>query len=73
MARGRFTVIFTILGFAVFISIAGFIVLYLLFGREPTVTANSTPVEKDSGIVKKPMVSSALTSIQAANRNSVAR
>ena len=49
MARGRFTVIFTILGFAVFVSIAGFVVLYLLFGREPSVTANSTLVLKVGG------------------------
>src|SRR5216117_1487404 len=49
MARGRFTVIFTILGFAVFVSIAGFVVLYLLFGREPSITANSTLVLKVGG------------------------
>jgi protease-4 len=49
MARGRFTVIFTILGFAVFVSIAGFVLLYLLFGREPTVAANSTLVLKVGG------------------------
>src|SRR5258708_799708 len=49
MARGRFTVIFTVLGFAVFVSIAGFVVLYLFFGREPAVTANSTLVLKVGG------------------------
>ena len=49
MARRRFTVIFTILGVAVFVSIAGFVVLYLLFGREPAVTANSTLVLKIGG------------------------
>ncbi|HXD72327.1 MAG TPA: signal peptide peptidase SppA [Vicinamibacterales bacterium] len=49
MARGRFTVIFTVLGFAVFLSIAGFVVLYLLFGREPAVASNSTLVLKVGG------------------------
>jgi len=49
MARGRFTVIFTVLGFAVFISIAGFLVLYLAFGREPSVPVNATLVLKVGG------------------------
>jgi protease-4 len=49
MARGRFTVIFTVLGFAVFVSIAGFVALYLLFGREPSVTSNTTLVLKVGG------------------------
>jgi protease-4 len=49
MARGRFTVIFAVLGFAVFISIAGFVLLYLAFGREPSVPANATLVLKVGG------------------------
>ena len=49
MARGRFTVIFTVLGVAVFISIAGFVLLYLAFGREPVVSTNSTLVLKVGG------------------------
>ena len=49
MARGRFTVIFTVLGFAVFISIAGFVLLYLMFGREPSVPMNTTLVLKVGG------------------------
>ena len=49
MARGRFTVIFTVLGLAVFISIAGFAVLYLLVGREPSVPSNATLVLKVGG------------------------
>jgi len=44
MARGRFTIIFTVLGIAVFVSIAGFVLLYALFGREPAVASNSTLV-----------------------------
>ena len=49
MARGRFTIIFTVLGFAVFVSIAGFVLLYLLVGREPAVASNSTLVLKIGG------------------------
>jgi protease-4 len=49
MARGRFTVLFAVLGFAVFISIAGLVVLYLAFGREPSVPANATLVLKVGG------------------------
>src|SRR5215831_2173166 len=42
MARRGFTVVFTLLGGAVFLSVAGFVLLYLLVGREPTVSTNST-------------------------------
>ena len=49
MARGRFTAIFTVLGFAVFVSIAGFVLLYLMFGREPSVPTNATLVLKVGG------------------------
>jgi protease-4 len=49
MARGRFTVIFTVLGFAVFVSIAGFVLLYFAFGREPSVPPNATLVLKVGG------------------------
>ena len=41
MARRGFAVILTLLGAAVLISIAAFVVLYLLFGRAPAV-----PVER---------------------------
>ena len=44
MARRGFTVLFTVLGIAVFISIAGFALLYVLFGREPAVPSRSTLV-----------------------------
>jgi protease-4 len=44
MARRGFTVLFTILGIAVFISMAGFALLYVLFGREPAVPSRSTLV-----------------------------
>src|ERR1700745_223731 len=42
MARRGITIIFTVLGVAVFVSIAGFFLLYLLVGREPSVPANAT-------------------------------
>ena len=44
MARRGLTVLFTLLGIAVFMSITGFFALYLLFGREPAVQRNSTLV-----------------------------
>ena len=49
MARRRFTVIFTILGFALFVSMAAFLLLYLAVGREPAVSSNSTLVLKVGG------------------------
>jgi protease-4 len=49
MAGRRFTILFTILGFALFLSIAGFLLLYLAVGREPAVAGNSTLVLKVGG------------------------
>jgi protease-4 len=49
MARRKFTVIFTVLGFAFFLSVAGFVLLYLAFGREPAVPTNATLVLKVGG------------------------
>jgi protease-4 len=49
MARGRLTIIFTVLGVAVFVSVAGFVLLYLLVGREPAVSTNTTLVLKVGG------------------------
>ena len=37
MARRGFAILFTLLGVALFVSIVGFALLYLLFGREPAV------------------------------------
>src|ERR1700681_3065404 len=42
MARRGFTVIFTVLGVACFISIAGLVALYLFAGRQPSVPSNAT-------------------------------
>src|SRR5918996_1439016 len=49
MARRGLTILFTLLGVAVFVSIAGFVLLYVLFGREPTVPARSTLVLRVGG------------------------
>jgi protease IV len=49
MARRGFTVLFTVLGIAVFVSIAGFALLYVLFGREPAVPSRSTLVLRVGG------------------------
>ena len=49
MARRGMTVLFTLLGAAVFFSIAGFAALYVLFGREPAVASNSTLVLQVGG------------------------
>src|SRR6476660_3902442 len=53
MARRGFTVIFTLLGVALFVSIAGFVVLYLLFGREPAVASNSVLVLRIGGALNE--------------------
>jgi protease-4 len=44
MARRGLTILFTLLGIAVFTSIAAFFALYLVFAREPGVGSNSTLV-----------------------------
>ena len=49
MARRGFAIIFTVLGFVFFVTIAGFTVLYLLFGREPAVPTNATLVLRIGG------------------------
>ena len=49
MARRGFAILFTLLGVAVFISIVGFGLLYLAFGREPAVPVNSTLVMRVGG------------------------
>jgi len=49
MARRGLTILLTMLGSAVFISVAGLLALYLLFGREPSVATNSTLVLRIGG------------------------
>jgi len=67
MARGRFTIIFTVLGLAVFVSIAGFVVLYLLVGREPSVSSNTTLVLKVGGDLSEVAPSNVVGYIRGAN------
>src|SRR5438309_601445 len=49
MARRGIAILFTVLGVAVVISIAGFVALYLLLGREPAVPSNATLVLRVGG------------------------
>lgn len=49
MARRGFTILFTLLGIAVFLSMTAFVALYLLFGREPAIASNSTLVLQVGG------------------------
>ena len=49
MARRGFTILFTLLGIAVVISIAGFAALYVMFGREPAVPSSATLVLRVGG------------------------
>jgi protease-4 len=49
MARRGFAIIFTLLGVAFLISVAGFIALYLAFGRAPAVPVNATLVLRVGG------------------------
>src|SRR3984885_4308394 len=49
MARRGFAIIFTLLGAALFVSIIGFGLMYVLFGREPAVPSNATLILKVGG------------------------
>ncbi len=49
MARRGFAVVFTLLGVAVVVSLAGFIVLYFLVGREPSVPGHAVLVLRVGG------------------------
>jgi protease-4 len=49
MARRGLTILFTLLGLAVVFSLAGFFALYLVFGREPAVSSESTLVLQVGG------------------------
>jgi protease IV len=57
MARRGFALLFTLLGFAVFVSIVGFVALYVLFAREPAVPAKSTLVLRIGGDLSEIMPS----------------
>jgi protease-4 len=49
MARRGFAILFTLLGLALFVSVAGFALMYVLFGREPSVPSNATLVLRVGG------------------------
>jgi protease-4 len=49
VARRGFAVIFTLLGAAFFVSIVGFTLMYIVFGREPAVPSNATLVLRVGG------------------------
>jgi protease-4 len=49
MARRGIVVVFTLLGIALFISVAGFALLYLALGREPAVPSNAALVLRVGG------------------------
>ncbi|HEY3045125.1 MAG TPA: signal peptide peptidase SppA [Vicinamibacterales bacterium] len=49
MAKRRFAVLFTVLGLAVFVSMAGFVLLYIAFSRAPNVPSDATLVLRVGG------------------------
>jgi protease-4 len=49
MARRGLAIVFTLLGVAVVVSVAGFAALYVMFGREPSVPNNATLVLRVGG------------------------
>jgi protease-4 len=49
MAKRRFAVLLSVLGLAVVVSIGGFVLLYLAFGREPRIPADATLVLRVGG------------------------
>jgi protease-4 len=53
MARRGLAILFSFLGFALFVSIAGFTLMYVLFGREPAVPSSATLVLKVGGTLSE--------------------
>ena len=49
MARRGFAIIFTLLGVAFVVSVTGFLFLYVMFGREPSMPSNATLVLRVGG------------------------
>jgi protease-4 len=85
MAKRRFAVLFTLLGLAVFLSMAGFALLYVAFGRAPNVPSDATLVLRVGGDlaelaptdvvgllrgVRTPTVRSIVESLRKAKRDS---
>ena len=71
MARRGFTVVFTVLGFALFVSMAGFLLLYFLVGREPAVASNTTLVLKVGGDLAEVAPANVVGYLRGANGTTV--
>src|SRR5262245_42855474 len=71
MARRKFAVLFTVLGFAFVVSVAGFVLLYLLVGREPSVPSNATLVLKIGGDLAEVGPSNVVGYLRGANAATV--
>jgi protease-4 len=71
MARRKFTLIFTVLGFAFVVSLAGVALLYLLVGREPAVPSNATLVLKVGGDLSEIAPSNVVGYLRGANAPTV--
>jgi protease-4 len=71
MARRGFTVVFTVLGLALFVSMAGFLLLYFLVGREPAVASNTTLVLKIGGDLAEVAPANVVGYLRGANAQTV--
>jgi len=71
MARRKFTLIFTVLGFAFVASLTGVALLYLLVGREPAVPSNATLVLKVGGDLSELAPSNVVGYLRGANAPTV--
>src|SRR5215510_4280797 len=71
MARRKFTLLFTLLGFAFVVSVGGVALLYLLVGREPSVPSNATLVLKVGGDIAELAPSNVVGYLRGANAPTV--
>jgi protease-4 len=71
MARRKFTLLFTLLGFAFFVSATGFALIYLLVGREPAVPSNATLVLKVGGDISEIAPTNVVGYLRGANTPTV--
>src|SRR5215813_5628999 len=71
MARRKFTLLFTLLGFALVVSVSGVALHYLLVGREPAVPSNATLVLKVGGDISEIAPSNVVGYLRGANAPTV--
>src|SRR5262245_30259796 len=71
MARRGFAIIFTLLGLAIVISLASFIVLYILVGREPSVPGNSVLVLRVGGDLEEVVTGDVVGYLRGSRRPTV--